>query len=228
MLLRLLEADYPLDEVIYFDIGVEFDAVKNNAEKMRVILQNKGIQFTVLKPKVSFLYTMLEKPVQKRNGEKQNGYKWCGGVCRWGTLLKLNAIKEHNRKYEGETIVEYVGVANDETHRINRRRDNSRIKIYPLIEWNMSEKDCLNYCYERGWNWQENGIELYDILDRVSCKYCRNKNIKELRNIYKYMPKIWQELRDLQTKIEMPFKNNASIFELEERFRKELSQQELF
>lgn len=88
----------------------------------------------------------------------------------------------------------------------------------------MTEKDCLKYCYSKGWNWDENGVELYSILDRVSCWCCRNKNIKELKNIYMYLPEYWQKLRGLQSRIDEPFKGEGkSIFDLEERFKKEIA-----
>lgn len=218
MLLKILEVGYPLDEVIYFDIGVEFDSIRANAEKIKPILQEQGVKFTILQPDNTFLYTMTEKEVKKRNGAMQSGYKWCGGATRWGTTLKLDAIKKHNETYENETIVEYVGVAADERHRINRTRDKKRIKLYPLVEWNMTESDCIEYCYNHGWHWRENGYELYDLLDRVSCKYCKNKNLKELRNIYHFMPEVWEELKDLQDKVKMPFKGSSTIHDLETRF----------
>lgn len=228
MLLKLLELNYPLDEVVYFDIGVEFQSIRNNAEKMKAILVDKCIKFTILEPKEPFIYCMCEKPVKKANGTIQNGYKWCGGCARWGTALKLDAIKKNNAKYGDEMIVEYVGVASDERQRINRERHGNRIKIYPLVEWEMTEKDCLEYCYSKGWHWSENGYELYDLLDRVSCKYCRNKNLKELRNIYHFMPDVWQELKDLQNKAKMPYKNGKTIHDIEMRFITEDSQMDIF
>ena len=224
MLLKLLEMNYPLDEVVYFDIGVEFDSIRNNAEKMKPILAKKGIEFTILTPKEPFIYCMCEKPVKKANGTIQSGYKWCGGCARWGTSLKLDAIKNNNKEYGEEMIVEYVGVASDERQRINRQRQGNRVKIYPLVEWEMTEKDCLDYCYSKGWHWSENGYELYDLLDRVSCKYCRNKNLKELRNIYHFMPDVWQELKDLQDKVQMPYKDGKTIHDIELRFINEDSQ----
>lgn len=58
----------------------------------------------------------------------------------------------------------------------------------PLVSWGMTEIDCLKYCHNQGYFWNENGIELYDILDRVSCWCCANKNRKELDNMFYYMP----------------------------------------
>lgn len=228
MVLKILELNYPLDEVVYFDIGVEFNSIRNNIDKIKPILESRGVVLTILEPDETFMYSMTEKPVTKRNGECQHGYKWCGGTTRWGTALKLKAIKENNKKYGNETIVEYVGVAADERQRINRERNGNRIKIYPLVEWGMNEQDCLEYCYSHGWHWSENGYELYDLLDRVSCKFCKNKNLKELRNIYHYMPDVWQELKELQDKVQMPYKDGKTIHDIETRFIKEDAQMNIF
>ena len=40
---------------------------------------------------------------------------------------------------EDYTLIEYLGIAADETKRI-------KDKNYPLVEWGMTEKDCLSYC----------------------------------------------------------------------------------
>ena len=88
----------------------------------------------------------------------------------------------------------------------------------------MIEKDCLQYCYDKGFNWEEDGIELYSILDRVSCWCCCNKNLKELKNYYKYLPNYWSKLKELQSKTDRPMKyNKYSVFDLEERFENELN-----
>lgn len=221
MILKLLELNYPLDEIVYFDIGAEFESIYQNKQRVKELSRNRDILFTELKPKQDFFYTMLEMPVNKRNGKKQLGYKWCGGLCRWGTTLKLNAIKENNKKYGSEFIVEYVGIAVDEQERLLRervKRCENRLKLYPLAEWGMTEKECLSYCYSKGWSWNENGIELYKVLDRVSCWCCRNKNLKELENMFLFLPNYWEKLKELQSKINIPFKDKYSVFDLEKRF----------
>ena len=68
MILKLLELNYPLDEVVYFDVGAEFESIYQNKERIKKELGKREIQFTELKPKQDFFYTMLEKPVNKRNG----------------------------------------------------------------------------------------------------------------------------------------------------------------
>ena len=221
LILKLLELKYPLDEVIFYDSGVEFQAIYSNKNKLKTILESKNITFTELKPTYNFIYLMTEKPVNKRDFSVQNGYKWCGGKCRWGTTYKLQAIKNHYKQYN-DFVVEYVGIAADEQERLLRERRkicSNKIKLYPLVEWQMTEKDCLDYCYKNGWNWLENDIELYSVLDRVSCWCCRNKNLKELKNIYYFLPNYWEKLRELQKKIDIPFRNKSTIFELENQFK---------
>lgn len=212
MVLMLIEHEYPLDEVVFYDTGMEFQAIYDIRDKLLPLLAERGIKYTEIKPDRPFLYDMLEKPVKDHFG-----YGWCGGCTRWGTSAKLAIIDRYKAQYED--LFEYVGIAYDERHR-------AKSKIYPLIDWKMTEKDCLNYCHEQGYFWEENGIELYSILDRVSCWCCSNKNLWELYNIWKYLPDYWERLRDLQCQINMPmkkFKNSqfgeyGTVFDLEKIF----------
>lgn len=215
MLLKIIELDYPLDEVVFYDTGMEFQAIYNIRDKVKMMLKELGIKFTELKPEYDFEWKMFEKPVNVGKPNFHHGYSWCGGVCRWGTSDKLKSIEKHCKG-----CVEYVGIAADETKRLVKERNGN--KRFLLAELNMTEKDCLEYCYSKGFHWNENGVELYDILDRVSCWCCCNKNLKELKNIYQYLPDYWDRLKGLQSKTNRPMKGNGkSVFELEERFRQE-------
>ena len=216
MLLRLIEENKPLDEVVFYDTGMEFQAIYNIRDKVKVLLSEKGIKFTELKPKCDFCYQMFEKVVNKGKTNEHKGYSWCGGRCRWGTTEKLQTIEKYCKG-----CVEYIGIASDETQRINKERKGN--KVMPLVEWGMTEQDCLEYCHNKGWFWDEDGVELYSILDRVSCWCCANKNLKELKNYYLYLPKYWKKLKDLQKRTDRPFKyNKYTIFDLEKKFREEV------
>ena len=120
-----------------------------------------------------------------------------------------------------------VGIAADEKHRMDTSEGTN--KRYPLVEYGMSEADCLASCYAMGYEWRESGactpdgtIRLYDILDRVSCWCCRNKNLKELRNIWRYLPEHWEGLKELQGCLDQPMKGTGkSVFDLDIRYRLE-------
>ena len=239
MVLKILEKGLPLDEVIFFDTGMEFDSIYRNREELRKVLFKHSVPFTQINPDMPFIYTMLVKPIKFRdkNGKPypyHYGHEWCGGQINWNTSAKILAIKNHYKKtYQGEEIVEYVGIAEDELERTKKNQSGETIKEYPLIEWGMKEKDCLKFCWQTGWNWHEESpvpecgyVDLYDILDRVSCWCCQNKNLKELKNMYIYLPQYWERLRGLQSRIDKPMKGpGKSVFDLEERFRREISEE---
>lgn len=213
MLLMLIDKGCPLDEVVFYDTGMEFEAIYNIRNEIVKLLNEKGIKYTELHPKNTFEYNMFERPVNKRDGSKSKGYSWCGGRCRWGTTEKVKTIEKYCKD-----SVQYIGIAYDELKRI---KENSN-KRYPLYEWGVTEQEALNYCYQKGFNWLENGIELYEYLDRVSCWCCANKNLKELRNYKRYLPNYWEKLKELQRRTNRPFKNNKyTINDLEIKFEKE-------
>lgn len=222
MLLLLLEKEMPLDEVIFYNSGMEFEAIYDIRDRIKPVLEQRGIRFTEVKPGVPFLYDMLERPVNSKKNGFHLGYGWCGGPCRWGTTLKIDALDGVAPDAEAH----YVGIAADETARL--------AKLVPpkcslLADAGMTEADCLAYCYERGFFWEENGIRLYDILDRVSCWCCKNKNRKELKNIYQFLPQYWERLKELQAQIPMPMKPYSrrgvpygSVFDMEKVFEQEI------
>ena len=87
----------------------------------------------------------------------------------------------------------------------------------------------MAYCYHQGFFWEDSGVRLYDILDRVSCWCCKNKNRKELKSIYQYLPQYWGRLKELQAQISMPMKPYrrkgvpyGNVFDLEKVFEQEI------
>lgn len=230
MLLRLLEEGSPLDVAVFYNTGMEFDAIYHIRDQVKPLLEQHGVRFVELYPEEPFLYSMLERKVVSKQKGSHLGYGWCGGLCRWGTAEKTRAIKKFKQSF-GDATIDYVGIAADETKRFEKEKSKS--KRLPLVDWGMTEADCLAYCYDHGFRWLEESpvsgkgyIDLYEILDRVSCWCCVNKNLKELRNIYRYLPQYWDRLKELQMKLDRPYKgfykgNPRGVFELEERFSNE-------
>lgn len=209
MLLLLIENRYDIDEVVFYDTGMEFQAIYDIRDIIKGLLKKLNIKYTELKPAESFEYKMLEKELRKRNGKIQRGYGLCGGRCRWGTIEKNKTIEKYLKEHYGQNYKEFIGIAYDEVARIEKERNEH--KLLPLVDWKMTEKDCLEYCYNRGFYWKENEIRLYDILDRVSCWCCANKNKKELENIRIYLPEYYLKYIDLLKRIkENNKKRNSS------------------
>ena len=116
-----------------------------------------------------------------------------------------------------EMIINNIfGIAYDEIERIKKNNDVN--KILPLVEWKMTEQDCLKYCYYKGYNWLEENIRLYDILDRVSCWCCANKNKKELDNMFYYLPQYYLNIIKLIKNIKRNNKKDSIISEKAKEF----------
>ena len=69
MVLRILEENLPLDEVIFFDTGMEYDSIYHNRDRMKRLLAERKILFSELSSKNHFLFDMFVRPVKYRNPE---------------------------------------------------------------------------------------------------------------------------------------------------------------
>jgi len=238
---KIIEVGIKLHEVVFVDLGDEFKAVYEVLRKIEDICRERKIKFTVLKILETteykvFLTKEVNKDFYNTFGRNMNmfefyafghiktsgeiGYSWCGKQ-RWGTAMKKQILNNYYQSLD-KFIVEYVGIAADETHRIDITPHKNYAKAYPLIKWQMTEEQCLSYCYENDIRWEQNGVYLYDILDRVSCKHCQNKNLKELRNIWEYLPETWEEFKWWQKHTVYPYRSGGfTIEDLEKRFHSE-------
>ena len=91
---------------------------------------------------------------------------------------------------------------------------------HPLYDWGVTEKQALQYCYDRGFDWGG----LYEIFDRVSCWLCPLQGIKELRNLRKHFPELWAKMRVVDALTYYQYRADYSVEELERRFALEDAQ----
>ena len=199
MLILIIKNKLPLDEVVFYNTGKEFDCIYEIRDKVKIWLNKISVKYTELNPTMDFEDKMYNYPHLSRKGEIKPGYGWCGGLCRWGTSEKIRTLDKYCKEAH-----QYIGIALDEPNRLERLKGTN--KSSPLAELGYTEKMALELCYNEGFSWIENGIELYSILDRVSCWCCRNKNLKELANYKKYLPKYFNKLIELENKIGEPMK----------------------
>jgi 3'-phosphoadenosine 5'-phosphosulfate sulfotransferase (PAPS reductase)/FAD synthetase len=213
MVLRLIDEDWPLDDIVFFDTGWEFPQMYDHIIKFEAFT---GRKVTVLHPRESFDYKMAEKPIHRRKKTDpmhgkiyRYGNGWPSFFCRWCTREKITVLNSYLKQAKC-----YVGIASDESHRLKQRE-------YPLVHWNMTEADCLTYCYQRGFDWGG----LYQHFDRVSCFCCPLKRIGDFRKIRTYYPDLWQRMIDMHHSIKSTegcrFKNKKTVLDLEDRFAAE-------
>ena len=185
MLLRLIEEKKPIDEIIFCDTGKEFPDLIKHIKKVEDYI-NRPI--TILKAENDFDYIFTEQ--KRTNSNKYSdvkGYGWPSAMRRWCTTMLKTAVFKKYIKENYSEYKTYIGLAYDENKRI--ARNNDQHNIYPLNEWKMTEKDCLQYCYDKGFDW--NG--LYKIFDRVSCYLCPLQRKSDWLNLEKYYPDLFAD-----------------------------------
>lgn len=208
MLLRMLEEGMPVDIILFCDTGMEFEGLYHHIDKLEKYIDRP---ITRLKSNKSFEYLMLEHTPKRKNPELVGrvGFSWPGPRNRWCTaMLKQRIIDRYLRDLAKEyTLVQYIGIAADEPQRVREHN-------YPLVDWGMTEADCLAYCKERGFDWDG----LYDIFHRVSCWLCPLQSLEELRKLRKHFPDLWEKLRWLDKHTWRTYLKNYSVEQLEVRF----------
>ena len=201
----------PVDVILFCDTGLDFPQMYEHLDKVE---QYTGRAITRLKPPHSFSYLFYEYSPQRRNPSLSGlrGLSWPDPKRRWCTgQLKHRVIDAYLKELKQEYhIVQYVGIAADEAHRV-------REYCYPLVDWGMTEADCLRYCRERGFDWGG----LYDIFRRVSCWCCPLQSLGELRSLYTLFPELWQKLRAMDDHTWRQFREDYSVRQLEWRFQLE-------
>lgn len=223
MLLKMLDIGMQVDVVLFCDTGLEFPAMYDHVHKIE---QDTHIKITTVKSEYTYEYLMLHKPIKRKNPDLlgKTGFSWAGPRIRWctnhlKTVPREKLLNSFRKKY---TVIEYIGIAADETERITHKC-NSRSNVrLPLVEWGMTEADCLQYCKERGYDWDG----LYTKFRRVSCWWCPLQSLNELRVLYYDFPELWKQLREWDDKTWRTFRPGWSVRQLETRFNFEREWQE--
>lgn len=221
MVLHMIELGTQIDEVICCDTFKEFPAMYRHIEKVQRVIENAGIKFTALRANETFDYLMFEHIPNRKNESLSGkvGYSWAGSLSRWCTSkLKIDVINRYLRKLDKQyNVIQYIGIAADEGYRLERENNKNEKHIHPLVEWGWAEKDCIRYCYDRGYDWEG----LYELFDRVSCWCCPLQPLDDLRILRKHFPELWEELRDMDRRTWRQFRKDFSVEDLEIRFQLE-------
>lgn len=197
MLLHMLELGMPVDEICFCDTGMEFPQMYEHLKKVEAYIRRP---ITYLKPEHSFEWYLRDVPVTtKRTMSKttglalpDHGYGMPGRKFRWCTSrLKNDPRKKHIRALSEKCdVVQYVGLAADETERLARPQNQDC--RHPLAEWGWTEAQCLQYCYDHGFTWGG----LYEGRSGLSCWCCPLQPYKELKMLWRGFPDLWAKLQE--------------------------------
>jgi len=218
MVLKMIEHNYAIDELVYFDCGWEWPQVQQTVQDVAAYT---GLPLTVVRPEQSFEWWMYEKPCAIGLGKG-----WPRFNLRWCTGLKQDTIRKYLK--DKKPYLNYIGITADEASwRLNKPKSNYR---YPLVELGITEKECLQICYKHGFTWDG----LYNYMDSTSCWCCPLQPLRSLKNLYINFPDLWEKLTQMAARTPTPFKikgggkiEGRGIFipELEARFKAEIEKE---
>jgi len=223
MVHRMLEWNYPIDALLFFDTGWEFPEMY---EHLSLMEQKTGLKITTVKPRKPF------NDLLKR-------YRWPDSLRRWCSREKIDSINKWiNQNYtkKEDYIIHCIGFAMDELTRTDTKEQLKKGNVlYPLLnnfcwdpsvakdmakmEWeeSMTEKDALQYCKGLGYTWGG----LYDHFDRVSCFCCPLKRKKDLRILREHFPDLWSRALKMERSIPesgryVTFRGKESLCEIDD------------
>lgn len=224
MALEMLERGEQIHSIIAFDTGWEFPGMMEHWDKFE---EYTGFKLVRIKPKHSFDYSMLDRPVKKRgtNIIYRMGYGWPSVMRRWCTREKVDAIRSYQKTVTNP--VECIGFAADESFRAGRMSGEDAARRYPLIEWDIDEAEALSICKRHGFDWGG----LYQHFTRVSCFCCPLQRIGDLRTLRKHYPDLWSKMLAMDSRCKgasFGFRDHDTVHDLERRFQAEDRQLTLF
>ena len=211
MLFMMLEKGIHIDRVICVDTTKEFPEMYRHIEKVQAMIEPLKIEII----KIDFDYFFADKEIMRGPNKGKFGYGWTGARGRWCTKLKVDAINKITKKIID--AVEFVGIAYDEVERTEKKYIKEKNVRLPLVEWQITGKQALDYCYSKGLDWDG----LYEKMNRVSCWYCPLSRIGSLRTLYNDFQDLWRKLEEMDKKSWRNFKSNYSVSDLTERFANE-------
>ena len=190
-----------LDGVIFSE--VMFDHKRNiSAENPKFIkwvydvaipkIKEMGYDVIVIRSDKDYLHyfhKMYEKSKKGRNGLKY-GFPVSGG-CWVNSCLKFSGVKKwetQQKKIGG--FEEIVGIAYDEPKRYENALKRGQRSV--LVEYEIVEKDTFAICEKYGLL-----NPTYADRSRGGCWFCPNASIKELSQLRKEYPNLWNEIVEL-------------------------------
>ncbi len=221
MILTIIEHGLPLDEVVYCEVMFD-DTISGEYPEHADFIHNKAI------PILELVYGLKVRVLRHTWNYKSECFKLrkkgkyegtpVGFPLRrgpWCNKMKIHPIRDY-RKEQTDEVHEYVGIAVDEPERLARLTPN---KSSPLADYGITEAMAMEIC-------QEHFLlsPIYETQVRNGCWFCHNARLAALKDLWKNYPHLWAELRCIQSISRVSFKQDYTIFDLEERFKKEEAQ----
>ena len=185
----------PLDEILYvevmFDEGISAEIPEHREfifDRAIPKLESWGFRVSIVRGKKTYLDCFNHVCVKGRSLGKKKGFPMVGH-CDVNRECKLRPIREFMKSQPRDTV-QYIGIAADETKRLERLEDG---KISLLAKYGCTEAEAADLCRDYGLL-----SPIYEFTNRGGCWFCPNARDGQLRHIRKYHPELWRKLLKLE------------------------------
>lgn len=214
MLEVIKEHEMPLDRIVHVEVMatptisadlppmVEFKDYADNE-----IFKRYGIKVERLHAVKSYEEQFYSKFTErsKKRGELYGFPVLIGNWCN--SVLKTSVLKKNERGN-----IRYIGIASDEPNRFHNLTD---IKRSPLVEHNIIEAQCREWC-------EKNNLlsPIYKTATRGGCWFCHNQSKNQLKLLRQNYPEYWALMMKWDSDSPVTFKpNGMTIHDYDELFR---------
>jgi len=177
MLLMMLEKKEVIHSVLYFDTEREFPEIQ---EHIKTVISNTGVNFQTVRHWIGFDF------LENRYGRPHPSGGWCTSAKRENCNKYVRLMIKDN-----PNIIECIGYSADEQKRADKMLKSKKKKWpvrFPLIEWGITEKMALEYCYDNKYFFD--GIYDWMPSGRVSCYDCPKQTKADWEAIEKHHPEL--------------------------------------
>jgi len=167
------------DYTIFADTGSELPETYEHIEKMRSWFEENSISFVTVKSKYDktlYDYYYDKKTIPWRK------FRDCTDKFKKQPILKFV------KKFKNEGVLQFLGIADEERHRI-RKSDTKWIEFrYPLCEWRIDRQKCVKIIKKEG---------LF-VPIKSGCFLCPFQPLEAWQNLYKTHPKLFKKARNIE------------------------------
>ena len=206
MLLRMLELDMKVDEIIFADTGLEFPELYDYIKKVENYIGRK-VKFV---NGITWDKWFYDKFTRGKLKGRIRGFPYVVNQC-WGTReLKTKPLK----KAQGKGNVIYIGITKDEERRTEREEYKKDNKYrFPLVKWGWTEQKCKMYLKKK-----DMLNPLYEKFDRLGCWLCPKQSKNSLRVLLEDYPDLWEKLKQYEKDSPHGFKPDFSLEQFEKKW----------
>lgn len=213
MLLMLLKNNINIDEILFADTQNEEQAIYDQIEIVNEYLKdhyNKSITIisssSLIEDQIKFYKGQLKRvdhiPFWLVD---QNGNLGKMPFSQCSIAYKINPIRRYIRKKYGSAQINmYIGYSVDEITRVKDSKFKNTIHHFPLINWNMTKYDCINYVKDH----------LGFIPKSSVCYMCFANDFERVYQTFLNDPIRWQKILELDEVLDNQkiFKNTIYAF----------------